>query len=203
MKKKKSTIQTPDRCRRLQLEWLPLTAKNWSEFEELFGPRGACGGCWCMLWRSTRSEFERNKGEGNRRAMKSIVDAGEIPGILGIVGQRPIAWCSIAPRESFPALERSRILKKVDDQPVWSISCFFVDKKQRGKGISICMAVAAIQYAKENGGSLVEAYPVEPKKGRTAPAFAWTGLASAFRKAGFTECARRSETRPVMRYRIS
>ncbi|KPJ78059.1 MAG: hypothetical protein AMJ54_05685 [Deltaproteobacteria bacterium SG8_13] len=187
----------------LHLRWLPLTPERWSDFEKLFGERGACGGCWCMLWRLKRSDFERQKGEGNRRAMKSIVASGPAPGILGFIDQQPVAWCSVAPRETFSALQRSRILEKVDDQPVWSISCFFVRKDHRGKGVSTCMAAAAVEFVRASGGSLVEAYPVEPKKGRTAPAFAWTGLASAFRKAGFTECARRSETRPVMRRRIT
>ena len=156
-----------------------------------------------MLWRSNRSEFERGKGLGNRRAMRKIVTSGQTPGILGFVDQQPVAWCSVAPRETFPALQRSRILKRVDDQPVWSISCFFVRNDHRRMGVSTCMAAAAVDYVKINGGRLVEAYPVEPKKGRTAPAFAWTGLAAAFRNAGFVQCARRSETRPIMRRRIS
>ena len=190
-------------CKKLNLRWLPLTKNRWSDFESLFGEKGACGGCWCMFWRLKRSDFERQKGEGNRRAMKSIVDSGQTPGIIGKIGQKPVAWCSVAPRETFGALQRSRILKKVDDRPVWSISCFFVHKDFRGKGVCTCMAAAAVEYAKTNGGRLVEAYPVEPKQGRIAPAFAWTGIASAFRKAGFVECARRSETRPIMRYHIA
>ncbi len=196
-------IDPNEHCKPLTLSWLPLTPERWSDFEKLFGAKGACGGCWCMLWRLKRSQFEHQKGEGNRRAMQSIVESGQIPGILGFIGQAPVAWCSVAPREAFPALERSRILRRVDDRPVWSISCFFVRKDHRGKGVSTCMAAAAVDYVRANAGSLVEAYPVEPKKDRTAPAFAWTGVASAFRTAGYTECARRSETRPIMRYRIT
>ena len=192
-----------DRCSRLQREWYPLTKDRWPDFENLFGEKGACGGCWCMLWRLKRSQFDRQKGEGNRRAMKSIVASGEPPGILGYIDHTPVAWCSVAPREKFPALQRSRVLKRIDDQPVWSISCFFVHKHHRGKGVSICMAEAVVEYVRQCGGNLVEAYPVEPKKDRTAPAFAWTGLASAFRRAGYVECARRSETRPIMRRRIT
>ena len=190
-------------CRRLKLDWFPLTENRWGDFENLFGERGACGGCWCMLWRINRSQFERGKGEGNRRAMQAIVRSGETPGIIGTIDHAPVAWCSVAPRETFTALERSRILKRLDEKPVWSISCFFVRKDLRGKGLSACMIAAALEYVKSQGGSWVEGYPVEPKKGRTAPAFAWTGLASAFRKAGFPEVARRSDTRPIMRYRIS
>jgi GNAT superfamily N-acetyltransferase len=186
----------------LRLQFHPVTRKRWTDFETLFGERGACGGCWCMFWRLTRKEFDSQKGEGNRKAMKAIVQSGKIPGILAFSQDKPVAWCSVAPRDQFSALDRSRILKPVDELPVWSISCFFVEKNYRGKGLSIQMIKAAVDYVKKNGGSVVEAYPVEPKKDKMPDAFAWTGLASAFIKAGFTECARRSETRPIMRFSI-
>jgi GNAT superfamily N-acetyltransferase len=186
----------------LDLEIFPLTMQRWSDFETLFGERGACGGCWCMLWRLTRKEFEQQKGEVNRQAMKTIVESGNIPGILAYSQKQPVAWCSVAPRGSFPALERSRILKKIDDEPVWSISCFFIQKSCRKKGLSVRILNAAVDYVRRQEGKIVEGYPIEPKKDKTADVFAWTGLASFFKKAGFVECARRSETRPIMRYRI-
>ena len=113
----------------IKLEFHPVTPERWPDFESLFGEKGACGGCWCMLWRLTRKEFERQKGEANRRSMKTIVESGEIPGLLAYSEKHPVAWCSVAPRQRFPALERSRVLKKLDDQPVWSISCFFIQKE--------------------------------------------------------------------------
>jgi predicted GNAT family acetyltransferase len=185
-----------------QLKFFPVTPKRWSDFETLFGARGACGGCWCMLWRLKRSEFEQQKGEKNKQAMRAIIESGKVPGILAYHRKQTIAWCSVAPRQQFPALERSRILKRLDDQPVWSISCLFVEKNHREKGVSVQMAKAAIDYVAQKGGKILEAYPVEPKKDRAPPAFVWTGLAAGFKKAGFVECARRSETRPIMRYYI-
>ncbi len=186
-----------------ELEFHPVTRDRWSDFETLFGERGACGGCWCMWWRLKRSEFEQQKGEGNKKAMRAIVDGGEVPGILAYAGGKPVGWCSVAPRDSFPALNRSRILKKIDETPVWSIVCFFVDKGFRGKGVSRQLIQAAIDYVKQQGGKVLEGYPTEPKKGRMPPAFVWTGLASAFKKAGFVERLRRSETRPIMRFYIT
>jgi len=177
----------------------PLTPERWAEFERLFGPRGACGGCWCMTPRLTRSEYEANKGEGNKRAMKHLVSRGEIPGILGLQGEIPVAWCSLGPRSSFSSLARSRILKPVDDRPVWSIVCFFVAKEMRRRGVSVQIINAACEFAAVQGAECVEAYPVEPKKDEMPPVFAYTGIASAFRRAGFQEVARRSETRPIMR----
>jgi GNAT superfamily N-acetyltransferase len=185
------------------LEFHPLTRERWTDFEALFGERGACGGCWCMWWRLRRSEFEKQKGEGNRRAMKAFVDSGGVPGILAYAGDEPVGWCSVAPREDYPVLDRSRILKRVDNAPVWSVVCFFIDKKHRGKGLTVHLLKAAVDYVKEMGGRVLEGYPIEPKKSPMPAVFAYTGLASAFRKAGFDEVARRSETRPIMRCSIS
>src|SRR4030042_265170 len=94
----------------------PLTPERWSDFEKLFGPRGAIGGCWCMWWRLKRSEFERHQGDDNRQTIRAIVLSGEVPGILGYVNERAIGWCSVAPRDAFPVLDRSPVLKRVDDQ---------------------------------------------------------------------------------------
>ncbi len=187
------------RTSRPRLEVHPLTPDRWADFEELFGQRGACGGCWCMLWRVRRSQFETQKGAGNKRAMKRIVNAGEIPGLLAYVRGEPVGWCSVAPREAYPVLSRSRVLKPIDDKPVWSVVCFFIAKAHRRTGLSVRLLEAVTAYARKNGAKIIEGYPVAPKKDRTPDVFAWTGLASAFEKAGFTEVARRSETRPIMR----
>ncbi len=183
-----------------KLEFHPVTPKRWRDLEKLFGERGACGGCWCMCWRLKRSQFEKQKGAGNKKALKKIVDAGEAPGLLAYAGREPVGWCSVAPREAFPVLENSRILKRVDDQPVWSATCFFVARPYRRQGLSVKLLRAAVAYAKKKRARMVEGYPVEPKKSPMPDVFAWTGLADAFRRAGFKEVLRRSPTRPIMRY---
>ncbi len=177
----------------------PLTAARFPDFERLFGAKGACGGCWCMFPRLKRSEYERGKGEGNRRRMKKLVDSGRVTGLLGYVDGEPVAWCSIEPRERIGSLARSRILAPVDDEPVWSIVCLFLSKSYRGQGLSRKMIEAAVRYAKSRGASVVEAYPVEPKTKPMPSVFAYPGIASAYLAAGFREVARRSETRPIMR----
>jgi GNAT superfamily N-acetyltransferase len=185
------------------LEFHPLTREKWADVEKLFGQRGACGGCWCMSWRLARSDFVRQRGEMNRKALEGLVDSGKVPGILAYSEGQPIGWCAVAPREAFPRLERSRILSRVDDKPVWSVVCFFVAKAFRGKGVSVRLLGAAVDYVRGQGGKIVEGYPVEPKKDWRPPdPFVYTGLASAFRKAGFLEVIRRSETRPVMRHEL-
>ena len=154
------------------------------------------------MWpRLVRSQYETQKGARNKRAMKKLVDGGRTPGIIAYQDGRPVGWCSVAPREEFLRLERSRILKPVDEQPVWSVVCFFVTKEHRRNGLSVKLLKAAIDFVRERGGRIVEGYPVEPVK-KQADAFVWSGLASAFVKAGFKEVERRSETRPIMRYEI-
>jgi GNAT superfamily N-acetyltransferase len=186
----------------LHLEFHPLTPERWPDLEKLFGENGACGGCWCMWWRLTRSQFMKQRGKANREALKSIVESGDIPGILAFSDRHPVGWCAVAPRESFPSLERSRILKRVDDKPVWSVVCFFVAKSFRHKGITARLLEAAIEHVKGRGGKILEGYPVEPRNGKLPDPFAYTGVASAFLRSGFKEALRRSETRPIMRYMI-
>ena len=143
-----------------KLEFHPLTPDRWADFETLFGARGACGGCWCMWWRVARAQFVKQKGEPNRQAMKKIVESGEVPGIIAYAEGRPVAWCSVAPREAFPVLARSRVLQRVDDAPVWSVVCFFVTKEQRRTGLSVKLLKAAIEFVRECGGRILEGYPV-------------------------------------------
>lgn len=177
----------------------PLTPDRWPDLEALFGERGACAGCWCMWWRLPAGEFEAGKGDPNRAAFKALVGSGAEPGILAYAGDRPVGWCAVAPREDYPRFERSRILAPVDDRPVWSVTCFFVDQSSRRSGLSVALLEAAVEYVAKRGGTLVEGYPHD--KGDAPPTFVWTGLASGFQKAGFEEVARRSPTRPIMRRR--
>ncbi len=155
-----------------------------------------------MWWRLKRSEFERQKGDRNRKAFQRIVQSGEVPGILAYARGEPVGWCAVAPRECYPVLERSRVLRRIDDEPVWSVTCLFVAKPHRRKGASARLLRAAVRQAKERGARIVEGYPVEPRKRALPDAFAWTGLPSAYRKAGFVEAARGSPTRPIMRYTV-
>lgn len=182
-------------------QYHPVTPERWVDLERLFGEHGVYGGCWCMWWRVTRSQFAKQLGEENRRALKAIVDSGEVPGLLAYSDSEPIAWCSLGPRETFSSLERSRTLKRVDDKPVWSIVCFYVAKPFRRQGLMAQFLRAAIDYAREHGASIVEGYPVEPEK--TLSGYSgFTGVVSAFHKAGFVEVLRRSEHQPIMRYFI-
>jgi len=183
-----------------KLDFHPLSPKRWPDLEKLFGERGASGGCWCMWWKLKRSEYERKKGNTNKKAFKNLVLSGQRPGILAYANGEPVGWCAVEPREVYPVLANSRILSKVDDQPVWSVVCFFIHRSFRRKGITVELLKAALAYARKRGAKILEGYPVEPKGGALPDVFLYHGLADAFRKAGFQEVIRRSETRPIMRY---
>jgi len=184
-----------------ELTFHPLKQNLWRDFEILFGANGACGGCWCMFWKLRGKAYDENKGYRNRQMQKSIVDAKTVPGLIAYYEGYPVGWVAIEPRGQYPKLAHSRILKPVDDQEVWSITCLFVEKKHRRQGLAVELIKAAVWHAGKNGGRIVEGYPVETKKDE-APPFIFTGTASAFRQAGFKEVARNSPTRPIFRFHI-
>lgn len=178
----------------------PLTPARWADLEQLFGKHGAYGGCWCMWWRSKRKEFEARGGDGNRKALKDIVESGEVPGILLYVDGVPAGWCSVAPREQYGSLNRSPVLKPIDDQPVWSIVCFFIAKPFKNRGLSRRLIRCAIDYVSSRGGKIIEAYPTRPKKGRLPPVSVFMGLPALFEREGFVEVAQPSQSKIIMRY---
>lgn len=185
----------------LTLSFHPLTQKLWRDFELLFGENGACGGCWCMHWKLRGKAFHQNKGEGNRQMQKSVVDAKTVPGLLAYSEGYPVGWVAVEPREQYPKLAHSRVLAPIDDQQVWSITCLFVEKKHRRKGISTALIQAAAQYAAGRGAKIIEGYPID-STGEAPPVFIFTGTAAAFQQAGFIEAARPSPTRPIYRFII-
>lgn len=174
------------------------TADRWNDFTALMGPRGGAEGCWCMLWRLSAKEYKAGQGDTNREAMRAVFDQGP-PGLLAYDGETPVGWCSVAPRTAFPRLETSRNFKPVDDTPVWCVTCFFVARGQREKGVAAALLMAACEFAKRHGGTVLEGYPTDTRGGRDTRWFSWTGYQTAFERAGFKEMARRSPKRPIMR----
>jgi len=181
------------------LTFRPLTSSNWKDIEKLFGEDSICKSCWCMWWRQSSSEWQKRKGTERKEALKKIVFDGKVPGILAYSKGKPIGWCSIAPREEFHRLEKSRTLKRIDDQQVWSVVCFFVAKQFRRKGVSTMLLKAAVEYAMRQGAKIIEGYPNRSRK-MLNDTIAYTGLASAFLKAGFTDFSSLSKVKTIMRY---
>jgi len=183
------------------LTFEPLTRRNWGKFEALFGSKGACGNCWCMYYRLSKTDFREGKSEdGNKNAMKELVRENKPAGILGIYDGQAIAWCAFAPREDFIKLEKSRVHKRIDDEMVWSIPCFFIDKNFRRNGVSVALLKGVINYAKGVGIRIIEAYPTLPTQEKLPDSFAWIGLYKSFERAGFEIVDRTSRNRPMVRF---
>ena len=178
---------------------MEIVEADWAGFEAVMGPKGGCGGCWCMLWRLPKAEFEAGQGDGNRAAMREIFEAGPPPGLIAREGGRPLGWVQIAPREALPRIARSRVMRPVDDLPAWIVTCFLVDKTRRRQGLSAALLEGAAQMAARRGAPALDGFPIDTPKEKYPPVYAWTGFVGAFRAAGFTEIARPTPTRPVMR----
>jgi GNAT superfamily N-acetyltransferase len=186
-----------------KLSFEPLSKLNWNKFLQLFGEKGACGNCWCMYYRLSRSDFHEGKVEdGNKNAMKAIVWENRPSGILAFYDGDPVAWCAFAPREDFIKLERSRVHKRIDNNKVWSIPCFFIAKQFRRSGVSVSLLKGVIEYARLNGISIIEAYPTIPTTEKLPDSFLWVGLYKSFEKAGFEIVDRTSKNSPTVRYYI-
>jgi GNAT superfamily N-acetyltransferase len=176
-----------------------LTKETWQAFEALFGENGACGGCWCMYWHLKHSDFYTQHGDGAHEMMRQRVEKGEIPGILAFSGDKAIGWVAIEPRSAYQVLARSRTLAPVDELPVWSITCFFIDRHYRKQGLNSWLIKQAAAYAFAQGAPAVESYPSLFKDGKTSDTFLYTGKVTTFEKLGFEEVAHPSPSRAIMR----
>jgi GNAT superfamily N-acetyltransferase len=106
----------------------------------------------------------------------------------------------VAPREQFPVLDRSPVLKRIDERSVWSIVCFFVARPFRRQGLNSLLIRGVLEYAKGRGATIIEAYPVDKESSRNTSLDAFTGFAKTFERLGFREVKRRSASRPILRY---
>ena len=179
----------------------PATADLWPALEDLFGRKGACNGCWCMFWRIGAAYHKRPREE-NKSDFRRVVEQGPPPGLLAFDGDLAVGWCQVTPREHLPWMDRGRVLHRIDDAPVWSISCFYVRSGYRRRGVTSALIEAALAFAAEAGAPALEAIPVDKAlpKGVSND---FTGVASTFRRLGFVEVARRSPARPIMRRNLA
>lgn len=178
-----------------ELKFREVDSASWPDMQRLFESRGGPKNCWCMVWRATGEETRRTDGASRQAAMARRIDAGVPVGLLGYLDGEPVAWCSIAPRETY------RPLGGVDDAPgdrVWSIVCFFVKRELRGGGVTAQLIDAAVAHARKRGATVVEAYPVDPD----SPSYRFMGFVSSFAAAGFGEAGRAGSRRYVMRLEL-
>jgi GNAT superfamily N-acetyltransferase len=179
----------------MKLKIQSLTPNLWPALEDLFGDNGACNGCWCMYWRIGKAYGKRPRAK-NKRAFHEIVKKGPPPGLLAFDGDLAVGWCQLTPRDVLPWLDRAWRLRRVDDVPVWSISCFYIRKGYRRQGVTAALIAAALKTAKSADAPAVEAYPLDATLTNSS---SWTGHASTFARAGFRIVARHTPPRPIMR----
>lgn len=174
----------------------PLTPELWPALEDLFDQQWPVGQCWCMYWR-IGNDYRKRPGEANKAAFCELVKNGPPPGLLALEGDLAVGWCQLTPRAALPWLNRTWRLKPVDDVPVWSLSCFYVRKGYRKRGVMAALIDAAVDAAQRAGAPALEAYPLDAN---LTPSSSHTGYASTFARAGFKTAARHVPPRPIMRY---
>jgi GNAT superfamily N-acetyltransferase len=175
-----------------------LTRADWPAIEQLFGDRGACGGCWCMWWRVERGGrlWEETKGAVAKRSFRQLVESGRARGVLAFIDGEPVGWCALGPRPDFPRLETVRAYRRDDAANVWSINCFFIPREFRGQGVARALLKAAVSACRKHGAKVVEGYPVTSQM---AAAFSWTGPLKIFEEAGFDVVQATSKAKPLVR----
>jgi len=187
----------------MQIDTHPLTSDRWRDLAALFETSGTTRTCWCMWFRESTADFRANGGDKNKRAFRRIVQRNDAPpGVLAYIDGSVAGWCAVAPREQYTRLARSRTLKPVDDRPVWSVTCFFIGSHARRKGVGHALLRAAVDLAAHHGAKIIEGYPLVPgRKLRSDEAY--VGVSSLFEKAGFSEVARPSDSRVIMRREVT
>jgi GNAT superfamily N-acetyltransferase len=177
----------------------PLTPERWPDLERLFGPNGAYSGCWCMFWRQTGPEFHDSTGADRKKSFKAVCTKSETPpGVIAYRGDQPVGWVAIAPRADYKRFDNARVLVPIDDQPVWSITCFFIHRSARRQGLMEQLIAAAVAFAKDQGATIVEGYP-RPSAGKVASTTLYVGTTNCFARAGFKVVARPSDKRAIVR----
>ena len=182
----------------MDLRIRPLTPELWPALQDLFDTKGPCHRCWFMYWRIGAAYLKRPGGK-NKAALRQIVSDGPPPGLIAFDGDRAVGWCQLTPRDNLPWLDRTWRLKRVDDLPVWSLSCFYIRIGYRKKNVTSALIVAALKTAKRAKAPALEAYPLDADK---TPTTSSTGYVTTFARAGFKTVACHTPARPIMRHNL-
>jgi GNAT superfamily N-acetyltransferase len=185
----------------------PLTERRFEDLASLFVQGGDPKWCWCMYFRN-KASWGTSTAKENRENLRSLAGRELAPGLVAYQDGEAVGWVSLAPREDYDRLEASKVLARIDDKPVWSIVCFVVARRRRGQGIAAALLAGAIDYAREQGASTLEAYPVSDERGRIPASAAFHGAQSMYARAGFTvadvrQWNKATPKRPIMRLELT
>jgi GNAT superfamily N-acetyltransferase len=182
----------------MRLEVHPVTPDRAVDLVAFSEAHGKFRYCSCMRWRMTSSEYKRSTKESRIVELDRRARRGDPIGVLGYRDREPVGWCSIAPRESYGALERFRALGRIDEEAVWSVVCFFIDRRVRGQGATADLLMGAVDYAIAQGAKVIEGYPIEPGP----RLYTYMGSPASFLLAGFQDVTPPGRSRAVMRYAV-
>jgi ribosomal protein S18 acetylase RimI-like enzyme len=187
-----------------QLDIRPLDPERFGDLALLFEEGGDPKWCWCAYFRFRGRDWTNASAAENRGALQAIAGDDPAPGLIAYRDGRVVGWVSLGPRESYERLAYSKVLAPVDDTPVWSIVCFVVSRRARGRGVAAALLDGAIGYARDRGATTLEAYPVDTSDGRVPSANAYHGTLGMFERAGFVVVERRqwnatAPVRPIVR----
>ena len=201
-----SGVMTSTRELTRDLTIVPLTPERLDDLAELFAEPGDPRWCWCASYRVRRA-IGRVPPSENRAVLTEATERGPAPGLIAYRDDRAIGWVSLGPRENYPRLAYEKVLRPVDDRPVWSIVCFVIARRERGRGLGGVLLEAAIEHARANGATTLEAYPVDTGGAHIPPPQAYKGTLAMFQRAGFVEVARRRANakvipRPIVRLEL-
>ena len=194
-----------------QLRIVPLGADRFDDLGTLFAT-GDPRWCWCTYFRARGQDWSTASPRANRAALRALAEraddgAGEAPGLVAYEGDTVVGWVSLGPRADYERLTFSKLLRPVDDRAVWSIVCFVVGRRHRGRGIASALLSAAIEHARERGAATLEAYPLHESRGRVSSSAAYVGTQPMFERAGFRVVELRqwradAPPRPIMRLEL-
>lgn len=158
-----------------------------------------------MYYRRSGKSPDLRPGESqsmrSRQDLKMLASQDPPPGLIGYEGSTPVGWVSLGPREDYAKLQKSTVMKPVDEQSVWSIICFVVPSEFRKQGVAKQLLAGAIEYAGRRGVRLLEAYPVDTAVTPEVESL-WFGTKTMYDEVGFEEVARRKAGRPVLRLKV-
>lgn len=183
----------------MTLEYSPVTPERRADLARFSETHGKFRYCSCMRWRLTSAEYKASSNESRVATLDGLVAEDAPVGVLAYLDGEPVGWVAVAPREALGALARFKALARVDTQPVWSVTCFFIDRRVRRQGVTLGLLNAAVAYALEQGATIIEGYPIEPG----AHLYTYMGSPATFRAAGFEDVTPTGRERLVMRYTAS
>lgn len=179
-----------------RLSFKPVTTATRADFIEVFAGPGGPKYCWCMAWRATKEELRDTTSPARQQQMLGRIDGGIPVGLVGYLDGAPVAWVSIAPRDTYRPLGGP---EAEDGEVIWSLACMYLRRQLRHQGHVPALLDAAIEHARHQGATVLEAYPVTPD----SPSYRFMGFVESFAAKGFTELGMAGTRRHVMRLTLA